>query len=211
MSVRVTAAGHPALMPPSTTRLCPVTSRDASLARNSTAWAMSSAWRTCGSGCHRGRTAAIAVLGRRVRFVIRHARALAKDAGDDRPRRDSVQADAKLAELDSGAAREVDRGGLGRREFAKRAAGAGEKLTTNGRDAAENATATIEEAAVRSVREFGKISRAVQTTLYQDAEALGRRRGGTRKGDCGLRRKVETWFVSTVKRSPGEPHFAVPL
>ena len=58
------------------------------------------------------------------------------------------------------------------REFSKRATGAGEKLTTNGRDAAENATATIEEATVRSVREFGKISRAVQTALYQDAEAL---------------------------------------
>ncbi len=58
------------------------------------------------------------------------------------------------------------------REFVKRATGVGEKLTTNGRDAAENATATIEEAAVRSIREYGKISRAVQTALNQDAEAL---------------------------------------
>jgi hypothetical protein len=58
------------------------------------------------------------------------------------------------------------------REFVKRATSAGEKLTTDGRDAAENATATIEEAAVRSIREFGKIGRALQTSLYQDAEAL---------------------------------------
>ena len=58
------------------------------------------------------------------------------------------------------------------RDFVKRATGAGEKLATNGRDAAENATATIEEAAVRSVREFGKFGRALQTALYQDAEAL---------------------------------------
>jgi hypothetical protein len=58
------------------------------------------------------------------------------------------------------------------REFVKRATSAGEKLTTDGRDAAENATATIEEAAVRSIREFGKIGRALQTGLYQDAEAL---------------------------------------
>lgn len=58
------------------------------------------------------------------------------------------------------------------REFVKRATGAGEKLATKGRDAAENATATIEEAAVRSIREFGKIGRALQTALFQDAEAM---------------------------------------
>jgi hypothetical protein len=58
------------------------------------------------------------------------------------------------------------------RELVKRATSAGEKLTTDGRDAAENATATIEEAAVRSTREFGKIGRALQTAICQDAEAL---------------------------------------
>jgi Phasin protein len=58
------------------------------------------------------------------------------------------------------------------REFVKRTTSAGEKLTTDGRDAAENATAKIEEAAVRSIREFGKIGRALQIALYQDADAL---------------------------------------
>jgi len=58
------------------------------------------------------------------------------------------------------------------RDFAKRMTGAGEKLMTDGRGAVENATATIENAAVSSIREFGKISRAFQTALHQDAAAL---------------------------------------
>src|SRR5271166_2297225 len=41
------------------------------------------------------------------------------------------------------------------RDFAKRMTGAGEKLMTDGRGAVENATATIENAAVSSIREFG--------------------------------------------------------
>jgi len=58
------------------------------------------------------------------------------------------------------------------RDLAKRIAGAGEKVVADGRDAAEKATATIENAAASSVREFGKVARAVQTAVYQDAEAL---------------------------------------
>ena len=99
------------------------------------------------------------------------------------------------------------------RDFAKRMTGAGEKLMTDGRGAVENATATIENAAVSSIREFGKISRAFQTALHQDAAALlaglgqplggripdgrvpgsirlparpGRRRRGTGQSDRGL-------------------------
>jgi hypothetical protein len=58
------------------------------------------------------------------------------------------------------------------RDVAKRMTGFGEKFATDGREAVEKATATIEKAALSSVREFAHISRAVQTALYQDAEAL---------------------------------------
>jgi hypothetical protein len=58
------------------------------------------------------------------------------------------------------------------RDFAKRMTGLGEKFATDGRDAVEKATATIENTAVSSIRELGRVSRAVQTALYQDAEAL---------------------------------------
>ena len=58
------------------------------------------------------------------------------------------------------------------RDVAKRMTGFGEKFATDGRDAVEKATATIENTAVSSIRELGRISRAVQTALYQDAEAL---------------------------------------
>ena len=58
------------------------------------------------------------------------------------------------------------------RDFAKRVTGLGEKFATDGRDAVEKATATIENTAVSSIREVSRISRAVQTALYQDAEAL---------------------------------------
>src|SRR5271165_4699612 len=58
------------------------------------------------------------------------------------------------------------------RDFAKRMTGLGEKFATDGRDAVEKATATIENTAVSSIREVSRISRAVQTALYQDAEAL---------------------------------------
>ncbi len=58
------------------------------------------------------------------------------------------------------------------RDVAKRMTGFGEKFATDGRDAVEKATATIEKAAHSSIREFGHISRAVHTALYQDAEAL---------------------------------------
>ena len=58
------------------------------------------------------------------------------------------------------------------REFMRRTTSAGEKLTTDGRDAAENVTATIEEAAVRSIREFGKIGRALNTAFCQHARAV---------------------------------------
>ena len=58
------------------------------------------------------------------------------------------------------------------RDFAKRVTGLGEKFATGSRDAAEKATATIENSAVSSIRELGRVSRAVQTALYQDAEAL---------------------------------------
>jgi hypothetical protein len=58
------------------------------------------------------------------------------------------------------------------RDFAKRVTGVGEKVMTDGRDAVEKATAAIENAAVSSIREAGKIGRALQTALYQDAEAL---------------------------------------
>jgi len=58
------------------------------------------------------------------------------------------------------------------RDFAKRVTGVGEKFATDGRDAVEKATATIENTAVSSIREVSRISRAVQTALYQDAEAL---------------------------------------
>ena len=58
------------------------------------------------------------------------------------------------------------------RDFAKRITGVGEKFVTDGRDAVEKATATIENTAVSSIREFGHVSRAFQTALYQDAEAL---------------------------------------
>ncbi|MBV8106155.1 MAG: phasin family protein [Hyphomicrobiales bacterium] len=58
------------------------------------------------------------------------------------------------------------------RDFAKRMTGLGERFATDGRDAVEKATATIENTAVSSVRELGRVSRAVQTALYQDAAAL---------------------------------------
>ena len=58
------------------------------------------------------------------------------------------------------------------RDFAKRVTGLGEKFATDSRDAVEKATATIENTAVSSIRELGRVSRAVQTALYQDAEAL---------------------------------------
>jgi hypothetical protein len=58
------------------------------------------------------------------------------------------------------------------RDVAKRMTGFGEKFATDGREAVEKATATIENTAVSSIREFGRISRAVRTALYQDAEAL---------------------------------------
>ena len=58
------------------------------------------------------------------------------------------------------------------RDFAKRVTGLGEKFATGSRDAVEKATATIENTAVSSIRELGRVSRAVQTALYQDAEAL---------------------------------------
>jgi hypothetical protein len=58
------------------------------------------------------------------------------------------------------------------RDVAKRMTGFGEKFATDGREAVEKATATIENTAVSSIREFGRISRAVQTALYRDAEAL---------------------------------------
>lgn len=58
------------------------------------------------------------------------------------------------------------------REFAKRVTGLGEKFARDSRDAVEKATATIENTAVSSIRELGRVSRAVQTALYQDAEAL---------------------------------------
>jgi hypothetical protein len=58
------------------------------------------------------------------------------------------------------------------RNLVKRTTDAGEKVVTDGRDAAEKATATIESTAVSSIRELGKISRAVHTAVYQDAEAL---------------------------------------
>ena len=58
------------------------------------------------------------------------------------------------------------------RDFAKRVTGLGEKFATDSRDAGEKATATIENTAVSSIRELGRVSRAVQTALYQDAEAL---------------------------------------
>jgi hypothetical protein len=58
------------------------------------------------------------------------------------------------------------------RDFAKRVTGLGEKFATDSRDAVEKATATIENTAVSSIRELGRVSRAVQTALYQDAAAL---------------------------------------
>src|ERR1700758_2829271 len=58
------------------------------------------------------------------------------------------------------------------RDFARRMTGLGEKFATDGRDAVEKATATIENTAVSSIRELGRVSRAVQTAVYQDAEAL---------------------------------------
>src|SRR5580704_4561613 len=58
------------------------------------------------------------------------------------------------------------------RDVAKRMTRFGEKFATDGREAVEKATATIENTAVSSIREFGRVSRAVQTALYQDAEAL---------------------------------------
>ena len=58
------------------------------------------------------------------------------------------------------------------RDVAKRMTGFGEKFAADGREAVEKATATIENTAVSSIREFGRISRAVQTALYRDAEAL---------------------------------------
>jgi hypothetical protein len=58
------------------------------------------------------------------------------------------------------------------RDVAKRMTGFGEKFARDGRDAVEKATATIEKAALSSIREFGHISRAVYAALYQDAEAL---------------------------------------
>jgi hypothetical protein len=54
------------------------------------------------------------------------------------------------------------------RDFAKRVTGLGEKFATDSRDAVEKATATIENTAVSSIRELGR----VQTALYQDAAAL---------------------------------------
>jgi hypothetical protein len=58
------------------------------------------------------------------------------------------------------------------RDFAKRVTGLGEKFATDSRDAVEKATATIENTSVSSIRELGRVSRAVQTAVYQDAEAL---------------------------------------
>ena len=58
------------------------------------------------------------------------------------------------------------------RDFAKRVTGLGEKFATDSRDAVEKATATIENTAVSSIRELGRVSRAVQTALYQEAAAL---------------------------------------
>jgi hypothetical protein len=58
------------------------------------------------------------------------------------------------------------------RDFAKRVTGLGETFATDSRDAVEKATSTIENKAVSSIREFGRVSRAVQTALYQDGEAL---------------------------------------
>jgi hypothetical protein len=58
------------------------------------------------------------------------------------------------------------------RDFAKHVTGLGEKFATDSRDAVEKATATIENTSVSSIRELGRVSRAVQTAVYQDAEAL---------------------------------------
>jgi hypothetical protein len=58
------------------------------------------------------------------------------------------------------------------RDFAKRVTGLGEKIATDSRDAVEKATATVENRAVSSIREIGRVSRAVQTAVYQDTEAL---------------------------------------
>lgn len=47
------------------------------------------------------------------------------------------------------------------REFAKRVTGLGEKFATDSRDAIEKATTTIENTAVSSIREVGRVSQAV--------------------------------------------------
>ena len=121
------------------------------------------------------------------------------------------------------------------RDVAKRMTGFGEKFATDGREAVEKATATIEKAAVSSVREFGQHQSSRSDSALSGRRGAarrtpkplrgrvsdgrppnsvglfprpGERRRGTRQGDRGLCRpsRVETGSVRQLKAPAAGPN-----